>query len=305
MKTTVFSKQQLIELEAWSETLPGFINIHRQSIYFKEYAEQGYYKYLDDTSRWRLRKAIEQGLASALVLGSDAKEAFGRCVVLRTAQWALDGRKKLPSIEEFRCMLSQYAANMIAGANALRLAVEQRDKKASISVINRTTIGLESDPRVSAKPPKLVVTSPPYPGVHVLYHRWQVDGRKETPAPFWIANKLDGSGSSHYTMGNRFYPKLATYFKNIEESMSSVAKVCDRETIIVQMVAFSETDWQLPRYIEAMEDAGFSELFLPVLLGHQDGRLWRKVPNRRWYSDQRGETPGSQEVVLFLRKADR
>ena len=42
--------------------------------------------------------------------------------------------------------------------------------------------------------PQLVVTSPPYPGVHVLYHRWQVDGRKEAPLPFMIANKLDGAG---------------------------------------------------------------------------------------------------------------
>ena len=32
--------------------------------------------------------------------------------------------------------------------------------------------------------------------------------------------------------------------------------------------------------------------------GGADGRLWRSVLNRRWYSDQRGDTPGSREVVL-------
>jgi hypothetical protein len=303
VKTTVFTTRQLSRLEAWSATLPDLINIHRESTYSDEYAERGYYKYLEDTSRWRHRKAIEQALEGALAFRSEAMESFARCVVLRTAQWALDGRKTLPSIGEFRQTLSQYGANMIAGANALRLAVEQREKRAKISVINRTTIGLETDPIVSsAKPPKLVVTSPPYPGIHVLYHRWQVEGRKETPAPFWIANKLDGAGSSYYTMGSRCYPELATYFQNVEASMSSVAKVCDEETTIVQMVAFSEPDWQLPRYIEAMENVGLSEFFLPSLRGQHDGRLWRKVPNRRWYSDQRGETPGSQELVLFLRK---
>ena len=56
--------------------------------------------------------------------------------------------------------------------------------------------------------PRLVLTSPPYPGVHVLYHRWQVDGRKEAPLPFMIANKLDGAGLSYYTMGDRKYPGL-------------------------------------------------------------------------------------------------
>ena len=33
--------------------------------------------------------------------------------------------------------------------------------------------------------------------------------------------------------------------------------------------------------------------------GERDGRLWRSVPGRRWYSDQRGDTPGSKEVVLI------
>ena len=73
-------------------------------------------------------------------------------------------------------------------------------------------------------------------------------------------------------------------------------------TIVVQMVAFSERGWQLPRYLETMEEAGLQEVFLPVLKGKRDGRLWRSVPGRRWYSDQRGATPGSQEVVLIHRK---
>ena len=46
------------------------------------------------------------------------------------------------------------------------------------------------------------------------------------------------------------------------------------------------------------------EMFLSSLRGERDGRLWRSVPNRRWYSDQRGETPGSQEVVLIHRKVE-
>jgi hypothetical protein len=151
--------------------------------------------------------------------------------------------------------------------------------------------------------PKLVVTSPPYPGVHVLYHRWQVDGRKEAPLPFLIANKLDGAGSSYYTMGDRKYPKLKTYFDNIRSTMSSVAALANKRTVIVQMVAFSEPEWQLPRYLETMEEAGLAEMKLPALRREGDGRLWRSVPNRRWYNDQRGETPASQEVVLIHRKA--
>jgi hypothetical protein len=226
--------------------------------------------------------------------------AFGRCVVLRTAQWALDGRSKLASVSDFRRALLSTASEMIDGARELLASVEASGQR-RVTIIRRNAIGIEQDEMLAIRAPRLVVTSPPYPGVHVLYHRWQVDGRKETPVPFMIANKLDGAGLSYYTMGDRKRPGLKAYFDNIKASMSSVAALADSETVIVQMVAFSSPKWQLPRYLMAMDEAGLAELFLPVLQGDRDGRLWRSVPGRRWYSAQRGVTPGSQEVVLFHR----
>jgi DNA methylase len=304
VKCTVYSEQELETLEAWARRVARGVHIHRPSLEFSDYAEQGYYKHLDHPSRWRLRKSIEQGIWSAVALGTPRLEAFGRCAVLRTAQWALDGRSKLPTVSQFREFLEETAKSMVAGAHELREAVKVNGRQ-PLTVLRRTAAGLEDDFRLrDIGTPRLVVTSPPYPGVHVLYHRWQVDGRKEAPLPFMIANKLDGAGSSYYTMGDRKYPELRTYFENIRATMSSVAAVADKRTVIVQMVAFSEPSWQLPRYLETMDEAGLRELRLPSLRRERDGRLWRTVPSRRWYSDQRGETPASQEVVLFHRKAD-
>lgn len=301
VKTTVYSETELDRLQVWARRLPGAINIRKSSIHFADYADRGYYKHLDHPSRWRLRKAIEQGLGAAIRLDSPRLENFGRCVVLRTAQWALDGRAKLPSLADFRNMLEVVATEMVEGAYSLRAVVPT--PRPNVAVINRSSAGLEKDARLLKwNAPRLVLTSPPYPGVHVLYHRWQVDGRKEAPLPFMIAGKLDGAGSSYYTMGDRKYPELATYFAHIKATMSSLAALADEDTVIVQMVAFSDASWQLPRYLETMEEAGFQELFLSALRHERDGRLWRSVPNRRWYSDQRGETPGSQEVVLIHRK---
>ena len=82
-----------------------------------------------------------------------------------------------------------------------------------------------------------------------------------------IANRLDGAGSSYYTMGDRKYPELKTYFDNIRATMSSVAALADEHTVVVQMVAFSEPKWQLERYLETMEEAGLIEAFLPTLKG--------------------------------------
>jgi hypothetical protein len=303
IKSTVFSDAELDVLEQWANGVSESVDIHKPSTPFFDYQELGYYKHLDHPSRWRLRKAIEQSLASAIKLGTPRLESFGRCVVLRTAQWALDGRSKRASIDDFRRILDDTAKDMVRGAHALRTAAKTSGRQ-QITILRRSVVGIEQEEALRAmRAPRLVVTSPPYPGVHVLYHRWQVDGRKEAPLPFMIANKLDGAGLSYYTMGDRKYPGLRTYFENIKASMSSVAAVADDRTIIVQMVAFSSADWQLPRYLEAMEKAGLIELFLPILKNERDGRLWRSVPGRRWYSAQRGQTPGSQEVVLFHRKA--
>ena len=303
VKSTVFDEAELDGLTVWAKRLRHVVDIHKPSYKMADYAELGYYKHLDHPSRWRLRKAIEQGLHSAIRLHSERLEVFARCVILRTAQWALDGRKKLPSIDEFRERLMSNATEMVEGARTLLEAVQRYPERPTVSILNRTAAGLEDDESLaSLSAPRLVVTSPPYPGVHVLYHRWQVDGRKEAPLPFMIANKLDGAGSSYYTMGDRKYPQLKTYFDNIRATMSSVAALGDEKTIVVQMVAFADPSWQLERYLETMEEAGLTEVFLPILQDEGDGRLWRSVPSRRWYSDQRGETPGSQEVVLIHTK---
>lgn len=138
-----------------------------------------------------------------------------------------------------------------------------------------------------------------YPGVHVLYHRWQVKGRRETPAPFWITQSLDGQGASYYTFGDRKAEQLQSYFDHALKAFRSIAKIITQETIVVQMVAFAEPEWQLRRYSAMMNHAGFNELKFDELANNTDGRVWRSVPNRKWYASQLGTTPASKEVVLF------
>ena len=302
VKTTVFSDAELERMTRWARNIADGINIWAPAQRDDKYENAGYMRHLDGFATWRFKKAIEQALATACRLETPRLEAFARCVVLRTSQWALNGRKTLPTINDFRDMLFTDATAMIEGSRALRKVVESSGHGATtIHCLNRTTNGLETDQLFAGGcKPKLVVTSPPYPGVHVLYHRWQVDGRKETPAPFWIANRLDGDGAAYYTMGGRS-KELNTYFANLKTSLRSIAALCDRDTMVVQVVAFAQPAWQLPRYLSVADDVGLAECLLPCLTDTPDGRLWRNVPNRRWYADQRGTTNGSQEVVLFHR----
>lgn len=303
VKTTLYSERDLEKLGEWVAKLPSSIHMHRK-VSALHYVEAHYHRNLHTLHTWRLRKAIQQTLNSAVRLSPPRLESFARCMVLRTAQWALDGRRRIPSIADFRSMFVKHAGEMIEGARQLRLTVEARGgaRSGTIHRVTRSTVGLEKEPLLKKlDKPRLVLTSPPYPGLHVLYHRWQVDGRKETPAPFWIANTLDGSGAAYYTMGGRRTKELQAYFANIRESLASVAALCSKETLIVQVLAFSQPSWQLARYLSVADDVGLVESFLPSLKDTEDGRLWRSVPNRKWHADQKGTTNGSREVVLFHR----
>jgi hypothetical protein len=250
---------------------------------------------------------IAVALDSVGCLDNQPQEMLARVIILRTAQWALDNRERIPTVGEFREMLRANAAEMTNSAKEYSAAVRAAMRKYRVDrasrpiCLHRSAIGVEQDRRItSLKAPALVLTSPPYPGVHILYHRWQVQGRRESPAPFWIANSLDGEGASYYTFGDRNSTDLKTYFSQAEAAFRSVARICDRDTVIVQMLAFSEPDWQLPAYLAVMEQAGLRELSFDGS-GLMDSRIWRKVPNRKWYACWRKGTPSSSEVVLFHR----
>jgi len=141
----------------------------------------------------------------------------------------------------------------------------------------------------------LVVTSPPYPGVHVLYHRWQIRSRKETPAPFWIANRQDGAGASYYTMGGRSLVGERRYFQNLIAVFKGVEPFLAKNALVAQVVAFSDADRQLPLFKKAMMDAGYAE---QDILGRRQ-HLSRQVPNRRWYARGRS-LDAAREFILFF-----
>ena len=306
-KTQILKDRDVRAFKRWMGRIDDTINMHAPSDRHDDYADAGYYRNLDGPEFWRFRKAIEQALSSVERMRLRQAHVLARCVVLRTAQWALDSRKARPSVKAFKAQMFKQAGLMLDAALEFRDQIKSLKLEAQPIAIslNRTTAGVENEELVSEIcPPKLIVTSPPYPGIHVLYHRWQVDGRKEAPAPFWIAGKLDGAGSSYYTLGDRKNPGLKSYFDNLKSTFKSVATISGEETIIVQMVAFSKPDWQLPKYLEVMEECGLEE-HRPwdVTLDDEDGRLWRDVPSRRWHAHQKSHAPGAREVVLVHRKA--
>ena len=222
---------------------------------------------------------------------------FARCVLLRTGQWALNGRRQFVRIEEFRMKVREFAHSMLVGMCELRELVRGNDP-----------ILIHSDARMLPEHSRarqcriradLVITSPPYPGIHTLYHRWQVDGRRESPAPYWIADCQDGQGEAYYNFGNRRRSGESQYFDVASNAFSALSKLMRPGAIVVQLIAFRDRKQQLRRYLDCMNQAGFDEIFPWKRLPAQRARrLWRTVPNRRWHAIQKGFTPGAREVAL-------
>lgn len=307
-KTTVFSKNELMQIHSWAVDLIARIKLRNPPIRAVDWSEKGYQRNISGKLTWPIRKTLELALAQVAELPRKRQQIFARCALLRTAQWALDCRKDIPPAQQFRQQLLNYAEEMIKGALEYAKAVRESDRLYNLIgsmralCLQRSAAGIETDARLRGFPaPSLILTSPPYPGVHVLYHRWQVQGRRETPAPFWVANCLDGNGASFYTFGHREQKDLKGYYEKAFAAFSSLAKIADRKTLLVQLVGFSDPSWQLPRFLSVLDLAGFTEVHFPDFTNSSDGRLWRCIPNRKWYADQRGDIPPSKEVVLFHR----
>lgn len=294
-KTTPLTLAEINEIKKWITNNVNSLDSRFSPDTSSFWEEEGYHKNVSGKNTWPIKNTLAHFIfllqRSRL---TDKQRNFLRCSALKTGQWALDNKKHIPTVSSFRKKLIENVELMCSGALEFS---ENLVTQNPISIcINKpssdiNTVGIFQN----LNPPSLILTSPPYPGVHVVYHRWQVQGRKETPAPFWIANSLDGHGLSHYAMGGRHEKGLETYYSNILKSFSAIKEVCSEDTLVVQMLAFSNIEWQLPKYLDVMNLAGFEEV------NFADNRIWRQVPNRKWYNEIKKPGESSKEVVLFHR----
>jgi hypothetical protein len=301
VKTAVLTKADIAEIVRWSESMHDALNLRRTAD--PDDRTGDYAKYLP----WTIKKTIGLGLEHIDELRSPRQQEFARCALLRTAQWALDCTTAFPVASHFRQKFDDVLRNQIVGMEELASAIKTGNQRAVVFCLNVEAGALKStlwQSRIQKKP-RLVVTSPPYPNVHVLYHRWQVKGRRETPAPFWIAGTNDGQGESYYTMGSRSRLGERNYFNCIQQSFAQVHKLLADDAIVVQLIAFSNVDDQLPKYLNAMDHAGFREIDIDVSNPNSDSRVWRQVPLRKWYASLQGKTSGSRELLLVHKRIVR
>lgn len=309
VKCAVYSEETLEAVTKWAVRRLPLVTLKASVQIEDEWLTAGYLRNVDGPELWRLRKIIAVARAQINGLATKAQWEFVRCALLRTAQWALDMRPRLPSVPLFRDALGANIRGMVDAARDYARQVRRMDRTVPTKHPRRTVVidssaqNLRENLRIATYgAPRLVLTSPPYPGVYVNYHRWKLRSRLETPMPYWIANQLDGHGLAYYTMRARIrkYGEHVEYFGELLEAFSAIAALCDKDTVVAQVVGFSAPNVQVPVYLDTMHDAGFEEVLLPCDAKGEDGRLWRSVPGRRWWTKANGEAT-AREVLMFHR----
>lgn len=299
-KTTPISSKDIAQLREWVSNLSSantkFLpsrEIHELKQHFPK----------------RFLRSVDAFLESIESLKSPNAKRLARLVMLKVYQSSLTKKDGYPSTKQLKQKMRIDAENIIMGLDKFLTACQQsgilkQEILLSRKLLNRSAIGIETDSKIKGliKLPRLVFTSPPYPGVHVLYNKWQIASRKETFLPYYISGLNDSQPESYYTLGGRSKTGMVKYFDLISRSFISISKVIHPKAMVAQLVGFSNTGVQLPQYLRAMEEAGYKEIFP---LSQEGKRLWRDVPNRKWYTNGRDNWDASKEVLLFHLKETR
>lgn len=306
VKTRLYSGAEVSAVESWAAT--SLKDGSSTATVFEgiEHATDSRWAHLLDVVGASLRgvEQIEQARARDLA----------RCSLLRAAQWALDMRGEIPNPADLREVIARVGhQTAIAAAESTR-RYRAADRAYPVGSPARTLIleaglpGLSAHRALAGMPaPRLVLTSPPYPRVYVNYHHWKFQGRLETSLPYAIAGLAAPRGRAHYTMSARSDRTGDLYFAKLYDAFRDVSSMIDDRTWVVQIVGFSDVDSQLPRYLETMSSAGLREATFPEVATAEDGRLWRRIPRRRWWAragDRLAVAEGTAQEVVFFHQLD-
>jgi hypothetical protein len=293
-KTTPISSTDIVQLREWISNL--------SNAKVEEYPSLE----IDELKRHfpkRFLHVLDAFLESIDSLKSQNAKRLARLAMLKVYQNSLSNRDGYPSSKELKQKLDIELNKILLGLEkflsaCLDSGFTKKEILLSRKLLNRSSIGIETEKKIQdlIKKPRLVFTSPPYPGVHVLYNKWQIASRKETILPYYISGTNDSKPEAFYTLGGRSKTGIEKYFNLVTQSFLSVSRVIHPKAIVAQLVGFSDTSIQLPLYLKAMKEAGYKEIFP---LSQEGRRLWRNVPNRKWYTNRRDEWDASKEVLLF------
>jgi hypothetical protein len=296
-KASPLGKRSLDLFKEWTEDVLRLVR-HQSGVFHAPLVLNGGMGYAPRTHGllWAIRE-------STFNIPDRGAQRVALLVVLRVGQLCFHCRKSPPRpkiLSQFFEQISSVAAEKVAAYSAACLAkASMNGRRPRLRVIRcdaaRLPYMLDSEAS-----PALILTSPPYPGVHVLYHRWQVLGRRETDLPCRLLGIEDARSASHYTMGSRGESENRTYFRHLKTTYGRLRAILGPRCIVAQVLGFSDPGTQIPRFRQIMREAGYDELEYP---GDAESVISRIVPNRRWYSWISPRQHSSREYLFIHRPA--
>lgn len=248
-----------------------------------------------------VRRTLEGFVEAALELRGETAKIL-QLVALSAGQWAIDGRRAPVAKDELLAhldlLVSRIPALLTFWHQSLAEVWGDSSWRNGVTHVKGDSIKeLQSLASSSSPMFDVSITSPPYPGVHMLYAKWQLRGRRESHLPAYIVG-ADASPESHLTMGNRT-TGVDDYFNKLKVVADSLSTVLVKSGVSIQLVGFSNSQSQLPRYIEIFEKAGLAQIVPKEL---ESVSLARDVPSRKWQAAAKGDLDTKTEHLLVFRK---
>ena len=297
VKLTKLSKAQIDEIEREAYFISKTLHYKLKNDQFSNEALSLInYKGLGRKEIFNL-KTIIKGTSLYLKKVKEIKDKkvknFLKLLILRCLHSTLHDKRPIADFHVFKQKIRSNSLDMLEGMSSLdKYLVNSRNK---FSIYSKSSSKAHKTKELKSKKVKLIITSPPYPGINISYARWHIHGRRNTTLPYLVLGFPIPENKSIFNFQSPRNRTYDLYFNKLETIFKSVRKICSKDTVLLQLVAFNHQNGLFEKYLKTLEDCGFKEIKLK-----KKGRVWRKVPNRSWQARfVKGDIPASNEVLLM------
>lgn len=297
VKITKLSKAQIDKIELWAFLMSQNLNYKLKNDQFtKEALSIINYKGLGRKEIFNL-KTIIKGTSFYLEKLKEIKDKkvkdFLKLLILRCLHSTLHDKRPIADFHIFKRKIRSNSLDMLEGMRNLdKYLINSRNK---FSIYSKSSTKINKTKELKSKKVKLIITSPPYPGINISYSRWQIHGRRNTTLPYLVLGIPVPENKSIFNFQSPRNKTYNLYFDKLNTIFKSIKKICSKNTIVLQLVAFNHENGLFEKYLKTLEDCGFKEMKLK-----KKGRVWREVPNRSWQAKfVKGNIPASNEVLLL------
>jgi DNA modification methylase len=307
VKTTILSQKKLIFIKSFNKKIiNGKINF--KSKRKKHHKHLNHYFNTKNFSKDEVRKinqiksAIEQYHFAITKIRDVKVRNFLTCLLLKTSKNILDNTRPCGSFKKFKIDLlnncEKMLKDMIDFEKELEITKSIYSSHSKVKIIKSDILKLNKINSLKKGTVKLILTSPPYPGIHISYNKWQIHGRRDTKLPYWIMNSKPPAFTKFSYRGEKARG-LNDYYSYMTKVYLKLKPYCSDNCHIVKLLSFRNKAKEFKLYRDAMENAGLEEI---KILKKGDGRIWRTVPKRRWQARYSKKKLKSNKEVLLIYK---